>query len=177
MKIAPVVGHNAKARGAVRADGVAEYEWNCELAEMIRQLDPENVKIFHRTPGPGQVRRVYAETDAWGADVTLELHFNSVSDPSATGTETLSSGSRGSLKLARAVQAGMLKALGLRNRGIKVRNKVQRGRGYTSLIAGRAPAVILEPFFGSNPTDAKTADEKKEALARAIYEAARAAAG
>ena len=38
MKIAIVVGLNARARGAVRVtDGRSEYDWNRELAECLAQ--------------------------------------------------------------------------------------------------------------------------------------------
>jgi N-acetylmuramoyl-L-alanine amidase len=178
MRIAVKVGHNVKAQGAVRKDGISEWIWNCELADMIRQHDPDSVRVFLREPGAGGVRKAYAAVDAWNADVSIELHFNSVGSSQATGTETLSSGSKGSLALAEKVQEAMVGVLGLRDRGILIRTpwgktKLER-RGSTSLHAGKAPAVLIEPYFGSNPGDCATADRNKQALACAIYNAARA---
>lgn len=175
MKIAIVVGHNARAQGAVRVtDGRTEYDWNGVLAEMIAAHDPEAVRVFHRVPGGGysaQIDRVYAQVDAWGAHVSLELHFNAAS-PAAHGCETLSSGTLGSLALAERVQAAIVVDLPVRDRGIKLRGKGQ-GRGWRSLWAGRAPAVLLEPYFGSNAAECHMADDYKEVLAEAIHEAAR----
>jgi N-acetylmuramoyl-L-alanine amidase len=174
MKIAVVVGHNARAQGAVRVtDGRTEYDWNGDLAEMIQEIDPEAVGLFHRTPGGGysrEIDRVYCEVDRWGADVSLELHFNAAT-PQAHGCETLSSGTRGSLRLAEAVQAAIVEALPVRDRGVKVRQAHERGG--RSLWAGRAPAVLLEPYFGSNASECHMADDYKSVLAEAIYPAAR----
>lgn len=178
MKLAIVIGHNWKSQGAVRKDtGETEYKWNSRLAEMIvneAAVYPSiEVKVFKRTPGGGyrrEIHRVYDETDDWNADATVELHFNSHHNPDATGTETLTSGTRLSLRFAEAVQENMLDALGLKDRGEKI---VRSGRGSASLIAGRAPAILTEPFFGSSPKGLKATDESHEmrSLAVAILDA------
>jgi N-acetylmuramoyl-L-alanine amidase len=174
MKIAIIVGHNSRAQGAVRVtDGRTEFDWNGDLAKMIEDINPERVKVFHRTPGGGysaQIKRVYQQVDAWGADVSLELHFNAAG-PGAHGCETLSSGTSGSLALAERVQAAIVADLPVRDRGIKLRPYGQ-GRGWLSLWAGRAPAALLEPYFGSSSAECQMADDWKEVLAEAIYEAA-----
>lgn len=179
VKLAVVVGHNARSQGAVRPDtGETEYSYNTRLAAMIEKLAPKYpgliVETFYRDPNQGgytaEIRDVYERTDQWGADATVELHFNSHHNPSATGTETLSSGSRMSLKYANALQDEMLDAFDLRDRGVKI---VRTGRGSASLISGRAPAALIEPFFGSSPKGQAASDEGHEmkALARAILKA------
>jgi len=54
-KIAIVVGHNSRARGAVRVtDGAPEFDWNGHLAELIQLHDPANIRVFRRVaPMPG----------------------------------------------------------------------------------------------------------------------------
>ncbi len=178
MKLAIVVGHNARAQGAVRPDtGETEFAWNSRLAKMIEQEARDfpgvSVGLFYRTAGLGygrEIKKVYGETDRWRADATCELHFNSHHNPNATGTETLSSGTRVSLRYAEALQDEMLAALGLKDRGEKI---VRKGRGSASLISGRAPAALIEPFFGSSPAGQAATDEDHEmrALARAILKA------
>lgn len=176
MKIAIVVGHNLKAQGAVRVvDGRTEFDWNSDLAEMIKDCAPECVRVFNRTPQGGytaQVQRVYREVDAWGADVSVELHFNGSPNPAATGCLTLSSGSSGSLILAGEVHERMLDVMGNEDDGILVRRS---GRGATSLMSGRAPAIITEPYFGGNERFCHVADARKDQLAEAIFEGAEAA--
>lgn len=179
MKLAVVVGHNVKRQGAVRPDtGETEFVWNSRLAEMIdsmaRRFRGVEVKLFFRNPAINsttfEIKDVYRRTDEWGADATVELHFNSHHNPSATGTETLTSGTRLSLNYAEALQDEMLKALGLKDRGEKI---VRKGRGATSLISGRAPAALIEPFFGSSAKGQQATDEPHEMrnLARAILTA------
>jgi N-acetylmuramoyl-L-alanine amidase len=177
LKLGVVVGHNIKSQGAVRRDtGETEFSYNSRLAEMIVSMGKDtniDVKVFIRTAGLGytrEIRKVYKEVDAWGADLSMELHFNSAAATSAGGTETLSSGSKNSLIFAEEIQEQLLLTMGSRNRGVKVRNSRTKGRGYMSLISGRAPAVIIEPFFGSNPADLKATDQESEMeeIARAL---------
>lgn len=179
MKLAIVVGHNAQSQGAVRGDtGETEYVWNGRLAQLMERLAPEfgiDLRVFRRVSGGGyraEIRRVYSEADSWGADASIELHFNGSSNPSATGIETLSSGTALSLRLAQAVQDEMIIALGLRDRGVKT----VRGpdRGGASLVSGLAPAILVEPFFGSSAKGQQATDEgrEQEALARAYLRGA-----
>lgn len=181
MKLAIVVGHNEVSQGAVRSDnGESEFLYNSRLATLMRRVAHEHnlqIGVFFRRPGGGysrEIARVYKEVDDWGADASIELHFNSAGDPRASGTETFSSGSSGSLELAQEVQMEMVEELGLRDRGIKIRNSRTKGRGYQSLVAGRAPAILIEPFFGSNGRGTAVSDERheQEALAEAIIEGA-----
>ena len=179
LKLAIVVGHNAKRQGAVRPDtGETEFQWNTGLAELIEEeacLFPQiEVKTFFRTHC-GSYRReieaVYDQVDEWGADLSNELHFNSHSSRSATGSEVLSSGSVASMKYATALQDRFVLALDLKDRGVKIRRS---GRGSESLMSGKAPAVLIEPFFGSSPNGQAATDQphEKRALARAILLAA-----
>lgn len=183
-KVAIVVGHSARSQGAVRQDtGETEFEWNSDLAELIRSeaeafFDDIEVKVFFRQYVGSyrkEIERVYAEVDAWGAHFSIELHFNSHHNPNASGSEVLSSGSKRSLALAEAMQAEFVKVLGNKDRGVKVR---RNGRGGKSLISGRAPAIITEPFFGSSRKGLAATDERHEkvALARATLRAVRAVA-
>lgn len=174
-RIALVVGHTATARGAVRAsDGVTEFDYNSKLALEVQEYlinAGHEARVFFRQPNLGygaQIRTVYKETDVWGATATVEFHFNAAAAASATGTETLTSGTAGSKKLAQEIQNRTVAALGLRDRGLLQRNRGDRGG--ESLFAGKAPAVLMEPYFGSNVGDCQAADRNREALVAAIAE-------
>lgn len=178
-RLAIVVGHNSASQGAVRGDtGESEFAWNGRLARRIEALGAEydlEVRVFFRTPGGGyktEIHRVYDEVDRWKADASIELHFNAAGSAAAEGTETLSSGTALSLRLAESVQREMVVALGTRDRGIKTRAAQERGG--QSLIAGRAPAILVEPYFGSSPLDQRATDEEgeQERLADAIVRGA-----
>lgn len=176
MKIAIVVGHNSKAQGATRTtDGRTEFDWNGDLAAMIQAHDPANIRVFRREYGGGysrEIDRVYAAVDAWGADCSIELHFNGSVNQKANGGETLSSGTSGSLRLAGEIRGRVSAVLGNTDRGVR---KVGRfDRGGRSLWQGRAPAILTEPYFGSNPTECLIAEQHKDELAEAIYRGAAA---
>jgi len=163
MKLAIVVGHNAVAKGARAKAPIStdEYTYNNLIAdEMVRLATGAlTAKKFLREKSSGysaEIDAAYAQVDQYGADLSLELHFNAAG-ATATGTETLSSGSRGSLALAKAVQDSMLEQLELRNRGVKILGRTDRGG--RSLHVGRAPAILVEPFFGSNTRDCRAADK------------------
>ena len=173
MKIAIVVGHNARARGAVSVDGTAEYDWNGELAALIQDHNEAAVRVFRRTFGGGysaEIDRVYAEVNAWAADCSIELHFNGSASASAKGTKTLSSGTPGSMLLAREIHTRCHEVIERKDRGIEVRTRRQRGG--RSLWVGRAPAIMTEPFFGSNAEDWRRANARMDQLAEAVYRGA-----
>jgi N-acetylmuramoyl-L-alanine amidase len=165
-----VVGHNARAQGAVRVtDGRTEFDWCGDLAAAIAAFDPARYVVLRRRAQGGynaEIREVYAQADARNVAATVELHFNG-GGVGATGTETLTSGTARSRGMALLVQAGMVRALGLRDRGLLVRGRLDRGGA--SLWAGRAPAVMIEPYFGSNPRDCAAADRAFAQLAREIH--------
>ena len=170
-KIALVIGHNARSQGAVRVtDGRTEYDWMADLANEIFAQEPAMFRVFRRPAVLSyttEIRQAYAEVNDWGANASIELHFNGAAIRSATGTETLTSGTTGSLRLAKLIQPAMVGALGLRDRGLVTRKRGERGG--ESLWQGRAPAVLIEPYFGSNPTDCAAADRHVAALASAIH--------
>lgn len=176
MKIAIVIGHNSKAQGATRVlDGRTEFDWNGELAEMIQSHDPDNIRVFRRERGGGysaEIDRVYAQVDEWGADASIELHFNGSVNPQANGGETLSSGSSGSMALAKQVRERVSKALGNTDRGVKKLGR--KDRGGRSLWQGKAPAILIEPYFGSNAAECLTAQMNMDELAEAYYRGAMA---
>lgn len=169
-RIAIIVGHNSRSRGAVRSkDGITEYDWNSSFAEKIEAFQPDLYMIVKRQPGQSygsEIREAYSHTD--GCEATVELHFNAAV-ASATGTETLSSGTSGSLKLCNLLQDGMVGALGLPDRGVKMRQRDDRGG--LSLWVGAAPAALIEPYFGSNDKDCEVADASINQLALAIHNA------
>lgn len=178
-KLALVVGHNSVAQGAVRSDGVSEFQFNSRVAKLAQDYAHKaypdlEVRVFFRQAGLGyrkEIERVYEETDRWGASLTNELHFNSHSDPSAHGAEILSSGTASSFKFAQITQDMLVGRMGMRDRGVKTR---KTGRGSESLMSGKAPAILSEPFFGSSSKDKLKFDEwyEEEALAELYIDAA-----
>lgn len=180
MKLGIVVGHTNTDKGAASPHlGQQEYTWNKDLAQKIEAL-PSSIlrKTFFRD-GVG-VAGAYAASDGWGSDCTIELHFNSAHSQTATGTGILYlAGSSRGRRLATHLftRINQVLALGDWPKGTggvvtPFQASGQQMRGQASLKAGRAPATLIEPFFGSNPTDCQKAAAKKDALAHAILTAA-----
>jgi MYXO-CTERM domain-containing protein len=102
-------------------------------------------------------------SNAQGADRFMSIHSNAFADSSANGTETFSLTATGTgSQLRNLVQAEMIAAWGLTNRGNKTAN-------FAVLRDTAAPAELHELAFITNPTDsAKLASEterQKAALA------------
>lgn len=176
MKLGIVIGHNSRQSGAfgVAPIKASEFDFNSEVAEIMDEMAGEfgfDAKVFKRIDRSSyaqEIREVYKKTDTWGAQVSIELHFNAF-DGKTRGTEVLAGPSSDSLRTAMAVHKSLV-ALFKRDfktdRGVK---DYRPGiRGELSLISGRAPAILVEPFFGDSAEDAKLMTELgKPALARA----------
>ena len=178
-RVALCVGHsrlvNGKPEGgAVSVDGVSEWDYNCELASMIScALEDFGIasKIYSRYDGSG-----YTAAMNWLAeeirrdnnDLAVELHFNSADEP-ANGHEWLYwYTSQAGETLAKECRDKMVELVPqIRSRGIK---PITSGsdRGGSFLIKTHCPAIICEPFFGSNHCDADIAETKKDDIAEAI---------
>lgn len=178
MKIAIGVGHSRKIKnridgGAVSVEGVNEWEYNRELAEKVEQeleLLGHQVAIWDSYEGDGyesSMRWLADEIEEWGADAAIELHFNAAT-PDAHGHEWLywHSSDLGML-LAASVNAKMIDEIpDLRIRGIKPKRSGDRGSAFLRFT--HCPALITEPFFGSNGDDWQIAVSQKADIARVI---------
>lgn len=167
-KIAVIVGHNQISQGAQSITPIdrSELDFNSELAQAMEQRASDfnvEIKVFHREH-QGSYRReilkVYGEVNEWDPEYSTELHFNS-SVFTVSGSEVLSSGSRKSLRFAQLTQDEMVNLFDRKrsnrgDRGVKTR---RQGRGALSLLSGNAPAIIVEPFFGSNRADCRRMNE------------------
>ena len=180
MKLGIVVGHTKNDGGAASPTlGQQEYTWNKDLAARIVAVSSAiERKVFFRD-GVG-ITGAYKATDAWGANITVELHFNSADSKKATGTGILYlAGSPRGKRLAGVLFARINAVLGLgdwpKGAGGAVTPFMASGqamRWQLSLSSGKAPDTLIEPFFGSNPNDCAKAAANKDALAAAIVKAA-----
>jgi len=131
------------------ADNAGGGKWT---ALMTRSTD-----VFVSLAG----RSAYSNSN--DADRFMSIHSNAFGDTSANGTETFSLAATGTgAALRNLVQAEMLAAWGLTNRGNKTAN-------FAVLRDTAAPAVLHELAFITNPTDAaklaSTTERDKAAVA------------
>lgn len=156
-RVAICVGHSRIGdRGAVSTGNVSEWVYNSEVAEALRwRLERAGVDVDVVSSYP---RKTYRAAMKWladmmrgkGYDCVLELHFNSAGS-AANGYEYLFlEGSKKGRELATCLMSAHQRVVGggQKSRGI---TPISSGkRGYSFLKLTPAPAVICEPFFGSN---------------------------
>ena len=173
-KVALVVGHSSRDKGAVAVDGTKEWNWNKTNAEMIqKELSILGVDsfIFYRKPNLGyshSMVQLAKEVKNYGADVAIELHFNSFNEKS-NGTEAVVSGSKQSVLFARSVLSEWAREFPLlalrRDRGV-FSNPNGRGSGFNNRM--HCPSIVWEPLFGSNPSEWKKYGKKQLKMSKAL---------
>ena len=108
------------------------------------------------------LQEICADANAWGADLFVSIHCNSVDNPQAHGTETFHSyGSSAGKTLAKCIQTQIVNSIGTFNRKVE-------DRGFAVLIGTAMPAVLVETAFISNSADAKLLVDREDDFARAI---------
>ena len=126
--------------------------------------------VYPRSSYGGAMAWLARQLRTDGATAAVELHFNSA-HPAAKGYEYLhwSTSTRGKA-LAAAIHAAHKAVMGdnQADRGVKGKGRGSRGSGF--LRATHCPAVIAEPFFGSNPAEWADWGDSQERLAQ-IYAA------
>lgn len=155
--IAVCVGHSRRNdKGAVNTDGVSEYKYNSLVAavtvEKLRKMGhtAHLIAEYGGNSYGSAMTWVAAKVKELKADVAVELHFNSASSQKAVGHEWLYwLTSRKSKLLAESFRQCFADAFPDRvDRGLKAKDQTSRGAGFLSKT--HCPAIICEPFFGSN---------------------------
>ena len=176
MKIGLCVGHSRRGdKGAVSAGGVSEWEYNRTVANMTKGhladagIESVVYAVYPRSSYSAAIRWLAAELRKDGIGAVLELHFNSA-HPAAEGFEYLHwRTSPNGKALASAVHQAHKTAMPhQKDRGVK--GKGPRDRGSYFLRKTHCPAIITEPFFGSNPFEWGDWGDAQERLSR-IYAA------
>jgi len=167
------VGHTAARPGAKAVSPlfIHEYEYNLDLAAIIHKtifFDFDCEIILRNGLLLDQVYRLIENMKPVG---NIELHFNSTNNPMAYGTETLCIDRW--LPYASMIQAALCDSLGREgrgNRGVKVL-KTKDDRGFGSVSKLNVPNALIEPFFGSSPSDAELGLNSRGKIAEAIHRA------
>lgn len=146
-------GHGGYDPGAVGPSGVQEK--NITLAVALQVADflasAAEVRLTHKEDVPwddnSDLAARSAMTNEWSADCFVSIHCNSASGPEAHGTETFHyPGSEQGQALANSLQARLINALGLTDRGVKEAN-------FAVLRQTNCPACLAELAFVSNPAE------------------------
>lgn len=159
-KVAIVVGHTSGSKGAQSPYLPAEYDYNLEVANELKKLYTGYDIYTHRTYSVGYYnmwKETAAKLNAKDYDLVIELHYNAAS-PKAHGTETLHYfNSKKGKAYAEIFSDVISKDFGTTKRGINGGKPLvnSNDRGYYAVYLPKAPALIVEPFFGSNEEESK----------------------
>lgn len=154
MKVAIVIGHNSRGQGKFsKFLNATEYEYNTRVANIIKDELGKDATVFNRRQNNGynaEITELAKRVNSQHFDLAIELHFNAFNEK-ANGCEALYF--HKSL-IGKEYAASFCKAIhdeyGAINRGAKFLNSESQN-GYGFLQKMKAPALILEPFFGDHP--------------------------
>ena len=195
VDLALVVGHNRLRQGAY-SPALDQYEWEwcgglaALIAGAVQRLSGPSVSVFEREVGvlySEEMRRLVQTLDLARPRLIVSLHFNSIGDGSRSGCAALyCPGSTRGKEAAEALCTAVAGVLGNRRIGAIPQSRswstigtradgsaYPAGRKLAVLTSTRAPAVLLEPFFGDHAEDATIADHARNSgtLPKAIAEA------
>lgn len=168
-------GHGLNTPGKRTPDGEREWSFNNQvlLAAKKRLEEYEDVKIVRLDDPTGKtdvplITRTN-KANAAKADVLISIHHNANTGQwgTWTGTETFTytpaSSNPKSVALAKAVHPRLVKAMGLRDRGLKAEN-------FHMVRESNMPAILTEGGYMDSKTDIKTlrSDSKLKAAGEAI---------
>lgn len=151
----------------VGVDGITEADRMRALAARVKDLlEMAGATVLMSKPGmtPAEVA---ADSNAQSPDLHICLHSNA-GEPGASGTETwcyVRTNST-STALGRNLQARVVQALGLPDRG--VRDVDTPGHHWTEVVQTHAPAALIEIFFHDNLADITAFTARRDWVAVAI---------
>lgn len=174
-KVAIIVGHHEKDKGAVAYTGESEWDWNNNIAVKTKfHLHGEvNVKIFYRDPNRGYqsaMKDIAKRVAEWGADFSLELHFNSfvreaygceilVAEDANNYEDTIRLADVWTDKLAYRFNLKERRKVQFRDKtygdGVKVCKVGERGYWNLAYLSdyGVPMSILIEPMFANKQTD------------------------
>lgn len=178
-KVALIIGHNDRSRGAYSPILLSEFKYWKKIAEKIKGEIPEIVDVYERKPNKAyipEMNEVLKELNKNDYEFCLELHFNGSLNRDANGCECLVYWKNEKAKeLATDFMARLQNVF-----GSKIRNKVNvlkekklinrretevekkentKGitliqdsnvRGGYGICKSKDTYILVEPFFGTN---------------------------
>lgn len=159
MKVALIIGHNARSKGAYSPILGSEYDYWKRIAHQVQYNLPDLVDVYERLPNKSYVnemQKVLQEVNKHDYKYCLELHFNAASEK-ANGCECLVYWKNEQAKeLATQFMARLQTIFNSKIRGqhglIEVKNS--NSRGAYGICNSKDTYILLEPFFGSNQEEA-----------------------
>lgn len=170
MKVALIIGHNKRSKGAYSQIVGSEYDYWKRIAEKIKTEIPELVDVYERKPNKfyvPEMEEVLKELNKSDYKSCIELHFNSSTNSQANGCECLVYYKNNKAKeLATNFMARLQNIFGSKIRGnhgiIEIQDSKVRG-GY-GICNSKDTYILVEPFFGSNPDESLKFSVEKDVV-------------
>jgi N-acetylmuramoyl-L-alanine amidase len=155
------IGHTENAKGAYSPKlEMSEWDYNLKVGKELIALNDEQIQFevftFDKSIG-SYTKRQKALADIMNKkkfDAVIELHFNSAESQKAKGICSLYfHTSKKGKELARIVGDQLFKDFGTeRDPDMPMSSPTQNG--YEAVAQPIPVAILIEPFFGSNPLEA-----------------------
>lgn len=166
MKIFINAGHGGTDPGACSKSGTREADITLKVANILVEKLKANYYPVEFYQQKNSYLEISKQENKSGATLFISLHCNSSVSKEAHGIETLfRAGSTKGEELARIVQNELIKATELTSRGVKSRDDLH------VLNRTKAPAILIELAFLSNPAEESILKKEPELFANAIWKA------
>lgn len=170
MKIALIIGHNARSKGAYSGILGSEYDYWKRIAEKIKTEIPAMIDIYERKPNKAyipEMNEVLKDLNKNDYKFCIELHFNSAGNGQANGCECLVYYKNTKAKeLATNFMARLQNLFNTKIRGnhgiIEIKDSKTRG-GY-GICNSKDTYILVEPFFGSNQDESLKFSVEKDVV-------------
>lgn len=158
-KIAFVIGHHKLSKGANSWFNLREYDFYKQTINELEKICNYEFDVYehdHNITGyTSRIKNTAKKLNKHNYGLVVELHFNSFFEDIANGCETLYfyrsvKGKEFASKFSEIVNEST--GIKLRNNGLKALSN-KKDRGFASVYYPKAPAILIEPFFGSNLGD------------------------
>ena len=155
-KVALIIGHNSRNKGAYSIILGSEYTYWKRIAEKIKTVIPQIVDVYERKANKcytKEMNEVLEELNKNDYKFCLELHFNASTDSQANGCECYIYHKNNKAKeLASYIMAILQNKFNSKirsNHGINLINSSKVRGGY-GICKSKDTYILIEPFFGTN---------------------------
>jgi len=170
LKVALIIGHNERSKGAYSQIVGSEYDYWKGIAEKIKTEISALVDVYERKPNKfyvPEMEEVLKELNKNDYKFCIELHFNSSTNGQANGCECLVYYKNDNAKeLATDLMARLQNIFGSKIRGnngiIEIQDSKTRG-GY-GICNSKDTYILVEPFFGSNQDESLKFSVEKDVV-------------
>ena len=169
-KVALIIGHNSRSKGAYSIILGSEYTYWKRIAEKIKTVIPQIVDVYERKANKcytKEMNEVLEELNKNDYKFCIELHFNSALNRNANGCECLVYYKNNNAKeLATNFMARLQNVFGskIRNNHGIIEIQDSKTRGGYGICNSKDTYILVEPFFGSNQDESLKFSVEKDVV-------------